>query len=360
MRAPSQRRRLRTALAALGLTWLTACQAGPTQFEPAPPPLRLVASEPSAGEGTECTTAAPPECGVPIGSSITLRFDRYLRASTAVRQSISVYSGTPGSGVGLLRPEYDAVERVLVYRLTQPLEPGTLYTVELLSADDPSGFGFQAFDGAPLDDSGAPVKFNFFTRRNRESPSELPLEPIPSCDRILEIFANAGCAASGCHGGAIPSAGLLLDRAESLFQTAVDRAARQTELGAVVGVPLQDPVRFGLQMPIIDPGQPANSYLLYKLFRGEFSHWLGPDDPGRCTSRYSVALGPDCVPPSESELTRLREWFVRGSAMPPPAAGSSDVPGSAGAPNGAPPEGTLFRPELREIQRFIAGGAICQ
>jgi len=348
------------ALSALGLTWLTACQAGPTQFEPAPPPLRLVASEPSAGEGTECTTAAPPECGVPINSSITLRFDRYLRASTAVRQSISVYAGSPANGVGLLRPEYDVVERVLVYRLTQPLEPGTLYTVELLSANSSAALGFQAFDGAPLDDGAAPVKFSFFTRRNREFAPVLPLEPISSCDRILEIFASAGCSASGCHGGAIPSTGLLLDRAESIVQTAVDRAARQTELGAVVGVPLQDPVRFGLQMPIIDPGQPANSYLLYKLFRGEFSHWLGPDDPGRCTSRYSVALGPDCVPPSESELTRLREWFVRGSAMPPPVSGSSDAPGSAGAPNSAPPEVTLFRPELREIQRFIAGGAICQ
>lgn len=352
--------RLRIALSALGLTWLSACQAGPIQLEPAPPPLLLVASEPSAGEGTECTADAPPECGVPIGNSITLRFNRYLRASTAVRQSISVYTGSPDNGIGLLRPEYDVVERVVVYRLTQPLEPGTLYSVELLSANSPSAFGFQAFDGAPLDDGGAPVKFSFFTRRNRESPPVLPLEPVPSCDRILEIFANAGCTATGCHGGEIPSAGLLLDGTESVFQTAVNRAARQTELGAVVGVPLQDPVRFGLQMPIIDPGQPANSYLLYKLFRGEFSHWLGPDDPGRCTSRYSVALGLDCVPPPESELTRLREWFVRGSPMPPPPMGGSDAVGSAGAPGSATPEGTLFRPELREIQRFIAGGANCQ
>src|SRR6187399_3016106 len=184
VQAPPRGRRLMLALSALGLTWLTACQAGPTQFEPAPPPLRLVASEPSAGEGTECTTAAPPECGVPIGSSITLRFDRYLRASTAVRQSISVYAGTPSSGVGLLRPEYDAVERVLVYRLTQPLEPGTLYTVELLSANSSAALGFQAFDGAPLDDGAAPVKFSFFTRRNREFAPVLPLEPISSCDRI--------------------------------------------------------------------------------------------------------------------------------------------------------------------------------
>ena len=367
------------------LAW-GGCQAGPIKTEAPPPPLRLVASEPSAGEGTDCTQSAPADCGVQIGSSITLRFDRYLRASSAVRQSIRVYTGDPSNGVGLLRPEYDVVERVVVYRITQFLEPGALYTVEVLSSDDPSGFGFQAYDGAPLEEGAAPLKFNFFTQRNRDWLPQLPLEPIPSCQRILDIFSNAGCTAGGCHGGSIPSAGLLLDRPESFAKTALNRAARQTEIGAQVGVPLQDPVRFGVQMPIVDPGQPANSYLMYKLLRGEFSHWLTPHDPGSCSSRYSVALGPDCVPPPAAELTRLREWFVRGAAMPPPsatprppfgaepdgsagAAGSAGAEGSAGADGSAGaggsagetgPSGVVLRPELREIQRFIAGGALCQ
>jgi len=307
---------------------------------------------------------------VHIGSSITLRFDRYLRASSAVRQSISVYTGDPRNGIGLLRPEYDVIERVVVYRITQFLEPGTLYTVEVLSADGPSGFGFQAFDGAPLEAGAAPLKFNFFTQRNRDALPQLPLEPIPSCQRILDIFSNAGCTAGGCHGGNIPSAGLLLDSPEAFVETALNQVARQTEIGAQVGVPLQDPVRFGLQMPIIDPGQPANSYLMYKLLRGEFSYWLTPEDRGSCSSRYSVALGPDCVPPPAAELTRLREGFVRGAAMPPPDATApppfgADPPGSAGAAgsagaDGVGPSGVVLRPELREIQRFIAGGAMCQ
>ena len=307
-----------------------------------------------------------------IGSPITLRFDRYLRASTAVRQSISVYAGDPSKSIGLLRPEYDMVERVVVYRLTSFLEPGTLYTVEVLSANSPAAYGFQAFDGAPLEGGAVPLKFYFFTQRNRDWLPQLPLEPVPSCERILEIFARAGCADGGCHGGAIPSAGLLLDGPQSFNETALNQVARQTEIGAVVGVPLQDPVRFGLQMPIVDPGQPANSYLVYKLLRGEFSYWLGPDDPGSCSSRYTVGLGPDCVPPPESELTRLREWFVRGAPMPPPGdvpsppSGSAGAPGSAGAAGAAgassvtATEGFVFRPELREIQRFIAGGASCQ
>ncbi len=318
-----------------------------------------MASEPSAGEGTECTQSAASDCGVQIGSSITLRFDRYLRASTAVRQSINVYAGDPSNGIGLLRPEYDVVERVVVYRLTQFLEPGTLYTVEVLSANSPTAWGFQAFDGAPLEeDGGVPVKFSFFTQRNRDWLPQLPLEPVPSCERILEIFEHAGCSAGGCHGGKTPIAGLRLDRPEAFVETAFNQVARQTEIGAVVGVPLQDPIRFGVQMPIIDPGQPANSYLVYKLLRGEFSHWLGADDAGSCSSRYSVGQGPDCVPPSESELIRLREWFVRGDPMPPPSFTRRPLPGTAGASGQS--EGLVLRPELREIQRFIAGGAQCQ
>lgn len=293
-----------------------------------------------------------------IGSSITLRFDRYLRASSAVRQSLNVYAGDPSRGVGLLRPEYDVVERVVVYRLTQFLEPGTLYTVELLSADGPTAFGFQAFDGAPLEGGGAPLKFNFFTKRTRDWLPQLPVEPIPSCQRILEIFANAGCTTGGCHGGKIPAVGLLLDGPEAFVETTVNRVARQTELGAVIGVPLRDPARFGLRMPIIDPGQPANSYLVYKVLRGEFSHWLDPNEPGTCSSRYSVGLGLECVPPSTSELARLREWFVKGAPMPPATDAPMPVGGGAGASSMR--EGLIFRPELREIQRFIAGGASCQ
>lgn len=324
---------------ALGL-WLLGCGAGPTDFEPPPPALHVVQSEPRPGQGLECAPPSEPECGVPINTSITLRFDRYLRASTAVRQSISVYTGRPENSVGLLLPEYDAVERVVVYRLTQALEPRTLYTVELGSAQDSASYGFQAFDGAPLEASDVPLKFNFYTRQSVQQPPVVPLEPIPTCDRILEILNEAGCTTVGCHGGKALSMGLALDTADALNETAIRRVARQTELGAVYGVPLEDPARFGLQMPVIDPGQPGNSYLLYKILQNEQSFWMAEDDPGLCSSRYTVGLGPQCVPPSHSERARLREWFVRGAPMPPDDA-------------------TLFRPEVREIQRFIAAGASC-
>lgn len=302
--------------------------------------MRLVASQPAANEGTECTTDDPPECGVPINTDIILRFDRYLRPASAVRQSIEIFTGSTSNWAGVLLPEYDVVERVVVYRLTQALEPGTLYTIRLRSPDEESRFGFQAFDGAPLAEGEAPLTFNFFTRRSRSLEPGIPLEASPSCERIAELFREAGCASSACHSGTAPPMGLELGSVQSVAG-AVGQVARQTELGASVGRPLRNPDRFGLQMPLMDPGQPANSYLLYKLLLSERSHWLAHDEPDLCNSRYQVPLGPTCIPPQASELVRLREWAILGDPMPP--AGTA-----------------LFRPDLRELQRFIAAGANCR
>jgi hypothetical protein len=47
----------------------------------------------------------------------------------------------------------------------------------------------------------------------------------------------------------------------------------------------------------------------------------------------------ECVAPSDEELVRLREWFVRGEPMP--------LVGSIGLTS------------LRKVSRFIAGGANC-
>jgi hypothetical protein len=276
---------------------------------------------------------------VPTNTDIVFRFDRYLRPATAVRQSVDVYTGSPNVWAGVLLPEYDVVERTVVYRLTQALEPGTLYTVRLRAPSEESSFGFQAFDGAPLEEGEAPLQFNFFTRRSATGVPGVPLEPVPSCTRIAELFRDAGCTAANCHGGSAPPMGLALDSMEQL-ERAVGRVARQAELGAAVGQPLRNPRRFGLQMPLLDPGQPGNSYLFYKLLLSERSHWLSDSDPAVCNSRYQVPLGPTCLTPEDSESVRLREWFVRGDPMPPW--------GTA-----------LFRADLREIQRFIAGGANC-
>lgn len=305
--------------------------------------VALIGAQPYPGQGTDCLPGDSDACGVPIDGDIILRFDRYLRPSTAVRQSIVVYTGSPVNGIGFLRPEYDVVERVVVYRLTAPLEPGTLYTLELLTPGDTSPFGFQAFDGGRLEPRVLPLKFNFFTRRSREPSERVPLEPVPSCERVVEILRQAGCAAAHCHAGERGSMGLRLESPSAFAGTAIGQVAHQTEIGPDANTPLRNPDRFGLGMPVVDPGQPGNSYLFYKMMGAEQSFWLEPDEPAWCATRYPVALGPSCLKPPWSEVARLREWFLRGEPMPPEGSGAAGV----------------SRPQLREIQRFIAGGAIC-
>ncbi len=95
-------------------------------------------------------------------------------------------------------------------------------------------------------------------------------------------------------------------------------------------------------MPIIDPGRPDTSYLMYKLLVNDRNYGDGAE---RCTTRHQVPL-PDgaCLPPSPAETERLRDWFVRGQAMP-----LRDPPDSPGW--------SVTQDDLRAIQRYIAAGA---
>jgi hypothetical protein len=127
-----------------------------------------------------------------------------------------------------------------------------------------------------------------------------------------------------------------LGSAEGLLRTAMSKVAHQTDTEANAGVPAELPHRFGLGMPIIDPGRPDNSYLVYKMIINRDSY--GPDPCGG--SAYEVGLGGQCVAGSVAEIDRLRDWFVRGEPMPP-------------AVDGSP----LEVADLRLVERWIVGGA---
>ncbi len=130
--------------------------------------------------------------------------------------------------------------------------------------------------------------------------------------------------------------GLDLGSGQGLLGTAISRVAHQTDVEASAGVPTQVPSRFGQGMPIIDPGRPDNSYLVYKLVINRAS--FGPDPCG--ASAYSVALAGVCLPASAAETDRLRDWFVRGEPMPPPETGFS-----------------LVAEDVRLVERWILDGA---
>ncbi|HEY6556294.1 MAG TPA: Ig-like domain-containing protein [Polyangiaceae bacterium] len=348
-------------------------QGTPALEDSVGPPLRLVASYPEAGEGVDCVSSADPACGVPTNGPLELRFDRQLLHSTAVRQSLAVYSGEPQSPV-FLRPDYDAVERVLRYYPSEPLQPNTLYTVQLPQPTTGAPFGFRAFDGAPLGEGPVPLRFSFYTAAESVGP-----EPTcePTCDDIVRRFQASGCARLGCHNSepepdacgagaaldhnqecvGVPRMGLDLASVPGLRRSAISRVAHQAEVGAQGGVPLVNPARMGVQMPLVDPGRPGNSYLLFKtlLRTANFNlppdEQLTPDERARraaCTPVYRSRLPEgETRAPSEEERTRLRNWFVRGEGMPL-------LPR-----DGDPERSPLTLDALHEIQRWIALGARC-
>lgn len=251
-------------------------------------------------------------------------------------------------------PEYDLVERVLAYRLGSGLEfqPGLLYTVEVVVPEEAGADGLRAFDDAPLETAGSvPLVFDFRTSVLSDPKPDGPTIPMDCTLGVRDVF-DLVCARSGCHStrdrgkNGCPSDQALLDDSqnhfvgcvgvprmgqelyaanaddavagyEALLRTVIGHVAHETEIASTGGVTYENPLRVGVGMPRIDPGKPANSYLMYKLIRKLDNFDPAPGEPPSCTSAWQVAL-PDgmCLPPSDAESQRLRLWFVRGQPMP--------------------------------------------
>jgi hypothetical protein len=288
---------------------------------------------PEDGAGLECHDDSPSSCGVPRDAAIEVRFSRFLLPSTATRQSIGVFTRFPDLGV-FLSAEYDLVERVVTYRpFGAPWEPGVLYTVRIPFPTEDAPDGFRAFDGVPLEGDGEELRFSF--RTARDAPATTSSDAPPSCRDVLNIFGAAGCAGAQCHAGSEPAAGLLLDSGQGLVDTAIRRVSHEAETGPEVGRPLVTPGRFGTQMPIIEPGNPSNSYLMYKVLINPANYGAGDD----CVSAHDVGQTDGCPLPSEREVSRIRDAFVRLDPMPP---NERALPSIAA---------------LRQIADYIAAGA---
>jgi len=340
------------------------------------PPVHLLAMYPPDG----CGVGPDPDCApVPINATIKLRFDRFLNTATTNRQAIQVYTGDPKFSPGItFQVDYDPVERVVEFRVPegQAFKPQTLYQLVLGEAKDEGDLGIRAFDGAPLSDAELPLHTSFFTGTAGVAQ---PADSVPSCEVIMrEVFNGVGgCTGKACHNTGEHSYGgvdlldapyaLRLDSVAAVQQTAIDRVAHETDLGDDSGgIPAENSPRFGVRMPLIDSssGGPGNSYLMYKLFLSKENYaacvpfagsTLCPPDPAPAPTGPHVSVHTDLplpggsIVPSDEELVRLREWFVRGEPMPRLQFDR----------DGNPVERSVPLQALRALSLFIAAGAHC-
>ncbi|WP_437970785.1 hypothetical protein WMF04_16510 [Sorangium sp. So ce260] len=292
-------------------------------------------------------------------ASFVLKFDRFLlpgAVSGAVGPASLCVSGDLATQVETfadcvnpiaLAPTYNPVQREVIFRQIEGmpgLVPGTRYALTVLRpVDEAAPAGIRAFDGAPLD-TNVRIEFtvaatnppqamperqpsgDFYCQRDLEcvamecqdDPNN-PSDPVdPTCSTCVRGAAMLLYTCAGCHSDANASAGLNLNvagldptvqqlrynRVEPLYETAIGHAAHQTQMGERAHVGEKTPERFGRAMPLIDPGNPGNSYLLYKLIVGK--------------SAIDPSLPADQAEQLREETERLRAAFVMGLPMPPP------------------------------------------
>jgi hypothetical protein len=297
------------------------CDFGPATDSPGlGPALEIVSSRPAEDSGLDCARDSS-SCGFPADAPFVFRFNRHLDPSTAVRQSLAIYAGTAEQAL-FLQPTYDAIERTVSYSHPDGLlARGLVYTIEFVEPEAAGDFGFRAYDATPLVAAALPLEYSFRARAAQAVTSPTDASS-GSCRTAVEIMRSS-CADTGCHAGCSgstcrrqPPMGLRLDSIEAIAQTAIDRVAHETTRGQSATTALQGPDRFGVQMPIVDPARPDNSFLLYKLLVAPNSY--RDEDGPACTSRLLGDLPPtDCLMPSDSERDRLRAWLVPGDPMPP-------------------------------------------
>ncbi len=269
-----------------------------------------------------------------VDQPIRIAFDRFLDPNGVTRQAVLLQT----SGGILLTDELIAYDPVtLTVTLSDPGAPLPWLTVGqdyrvVLNVAGPGVGGLVAIDGAPL----AYTTTLFFTAGAAPSPSPTPPAPKPaSIDFCTEILGNIfGASASGCTNCHAPAAplGLDLSTPAGVLATAIGQVADESNTG-----PRSQPATqlngspFGIDMPVITPGEPGNSWLVYKTLLAVPS--AAPDS----------GVNAPTSPVSLDERTRLGD-YVLGHAMP--------------LPGGTTPPVNLTESQLESLSAWIAQGAL--
>jgi Bacterial Ig-like domain len=337
---------------------------GPRDEAPAHgPPLHVLATYPANGQGTNAAKDAAldcdsptPDCPVPTNLAIELRFDRFLLPGGGLSAGLSVFTGEAANSVPFTA-DYDLIERVVVFRSAQRLQPNTLYTAEIVTSTNPAR-GFWAFDQAPLEEAAVPLRFSFSTG---SGPVATVAAAEPSTDTCETMASGPLFSCTNCHvtqpgletvpPSKYPPMGLDLSSTSGFVYTAIEHVAHQTATGnTALNAGLEAPSRFGVQMNVVDPGLPATSYLMYKLLEKPENFRLDGSEPSCATGYHAPVSDGNCQPPSDDELMQMREWFVLGEAMPK---NPTLTPGSAASVT------SISHASLRRVAAWIGAGAAC-
>lgn len=272
-----------------------------------------------------------------IDDRIELSFDRFLNPLTVTRQSVALRDAFNQAPVNPT-VSYDPVRRVVT--LANPsfgkpwLLAGQPYKVIVSAPASPDDLSLRAIDGAGL---AKTVVIGFFAAPAR---GVAPEPTVSFCRDVFPVLRSC----NGCHGAPAAGqrveaiAGLVLETESGIEATAKNRVAIGTNRGARSAVAPPGP-SFGIDMPIIDPGNPGNSYLLYKLVAqpGGATPWTKQPCPGAAvvpkwavatapraddaeTERLTNVMGGFPMPyaregVSDEELDRLRLWIAQGAKV---------------------------------------------
>jgi hypothetical protein len=326
------------------------------------PPIALVPGGSDAGLTNVGMTQT-----LPADQPIVLQFNRLLNPYSVTRQSIVL---TSSSGEVFADPVIDYDPVLMTVTLSNPgggstwLVAGQSYEISFPVPTSPTDInGLQAIDDATF----AALTTLAFTVS--ASTGNQPVPPtMHFCVDILPIFER-NCAGSNCHGRpngeSLSRAGLVLDSSEGLALTAIGQVAHGSNTGANAGVTQSPGTIFGVDMPIIDPGNagtgnPANSWLLYKVLLavppapsagGDLVYQCNGSPTNESFGLTTAAEGGLLASPPAMKSERLiLSNFILGREMPYPDPTYTEI-------DAGPSTSNLSVQELERIRLWIKQGA---
>ena len=312
-----------------------------------------------------------PSTTLPANGYIELAFDRFLDPATVNRQGV-VLASADGTQVAFAALAYDPVVRKVTVEPEGALTAGQPYTLTLpVWPNGVESGGVRATDGAPL---SAPVTIGFMASAAGTAPTPTT---ISFCGDILPVFQRS-CSLANCHGAPMmgadptrtgtgssyPAEGLALSTGPWVRTTAINQFRPSVEDNYGPSGVSDQPIAglFGVNMPIIDPSNAANSWLLYKCLISPVAPAVvsttdGGADGGStttspCAATGAVAYSTATSAASDDERARLSEQ-IEGNVMPYPyfnADGTENLTGSQ----------PLTLDELERLSQWIQQGASVQ